>query len=512
LTWTLCVPLALACGCAKRETSAASESVLRIGQRNEPATLDPHLATLPDEFFVIRALGEGLLNPNPDGGTPLPGVAEKWSVSSDGLAYTFTLRPDARWSNGDRVTAADFAYSIRRVLTPATAAPKAALFFALNNAREYFRGTEPDFARVGVEARDDRTLVLTLGRPWIDFPALVSSGPWIPVHRNTVELHGPQWTRPGNFTGNGPFVLSEWSPHQHIVVRKNPAYWDHASVTLDAVRILAFDTNDTEDRAFRSGQLDVTLAVPFSKLDTYRQASPPVMHTVALHETRYLSLNTSRPPLDDARVRLALSLSLDRKGLVDKVLKGGQRPAYHFVPPGLGGHNPGGSLIENAEEARRLLAEAGFPEGKNFPRLELATWAGVGNLVVEAIQQRWRTELGINVSLVQREARTHLSLLSAGSYEIAFVTAIPDYDAASDLLQDLVSGDPGNYPQWSHAGYDALVASHSLVEAEAVVLREMPLIPLYFNAKNYLLRPGVRGWREDPLWTRYYKHVSIDRE
>lgn len=505
--WGLC---ALWAGCAKRESTAPAQ-ILRISQRNEPATLDPHLATLPDEFFIIRALSEGLVTPDPDGGTPLPGVAERWTSSADGLTWTFHLRTDATWSNGDPVTAHDFTYSIRRALTPATAAPKAPLFFVLRHAQNFLRGTIDDFSHVGAAAHDNHTLVLTLAQPTNDLLALLTSGPWLPVHRATLERHGRQWTRPGHFIGNGPFILTEWSPNQRIIVRRNPAYWDAAAVRLAAVHHLAFDSGDTEERAFRAGQLDVTMAVPFSKLDSYRTSSPDLIRGVPLHETRYLTLNTTHRPLNDVRVRRALSLALDRHTLTGKVVRGDQKPAFSFVPPGLGDHSPAAQLGENTAEARRLLAEAGYPGGKGFPRLEVTAW-GVGNQVLEAIQHRWHTELGITISVVQREARTHLAALAAGDYDLAFVAAIPDYDSAADLLRHFTTGDAGNYPQWSHPGYDALIAAGALAEAEKILLDELPLIPLYFNAKDYLIRPAVRGWREDALWTRYYKHVSFADE
>ena len=493
--------------CSKRE-AAPTGQILRISQRNEPATLDPHLATLPDEFFIIRTLSEGLVTPNPDGGVPLPAMAERWETSADSLIWTFHLRANAKWSNGDAVTAADFVFSIRRALTPAVAAPKASLFLAVKNAAAYYRGNLSDFTQVGLKSPDSRTLVITLERSAPDFLALVASGPWIPIHPSTVEKLGPVWTRSGNFVGNGPFVLTEWSPNQRIAVRKNPFYWDTAAVKLNRVNFLAFDSGDTEERAFRAGQLDVTMGVPTSKLDTYRTATPAVIHTVPLHETRYLALNTTKPPLNDLRVRRALSLALDRKILADQVLKGGQQPAFTFVPPGLGGYAPVAALKENTDEARRLLAEAGFAAGRNFPKLELSTW-GASITILEAIQQRWHEELGIEVALVQREARTHLAALAAGDFDLGFVTAIPDYDSPADLLDLLTSGHPGNYPHWRSAAYDRLVTGTSLPEAEKLLLDEMPVIPLYFNAKNFLLRPAVQGWREDALWTRYYKNVSL---
>jgi oligopeptide transport system substrate-binding protein len=485
--------------------------VLRIGQRNEPATLDPHLATLPDEFFIIRALSEGLLVPNPDGGAPLPGVAERWETSDDGLTWTFHLRANARWSNGDPVTAGDFVYSIRRALAPATGAPKVPLFFPIRNAQAFYRDELTDITQVGVAAPDARRLVITLAHPQHDFAALVASGPWIPVHPATIDRHGPSWTRPGNLVGNGPFVLTEWSPHQRIIVQRNPNYWNPDAIRLDAIHFLAFDSGDTEERAFRAGQLDVTMTVPIAKLDSYRRTAPEVLQSAPLHEIRFLALNITRPPLNDIRVRRALSLALDRQTLVDKVLKSGQKPAYSFVPPGLGGHTPQAKLMEDSAEARRLLAAAGFPGGNGFPQLELTSW-GAANQVLEAIQQRWNTELGISVTLVRREAQTHLAALAAGDYSLAFATAIPDYDGAVDLLQHFTTGNVANYPHWNRSDYDELIARQALHEAEQLLLDDLPVVPLYFNTKYFLRRTAVQGWREDALWTRYYHHVYLDEK
>jgi oligopeptide transport system substrate-binding protein len=505
----------------------APTDVLRVSQRNEPATLDPHLATLPDEFFIIRALSEGLLVPAPDGGAPRPAVATRYEVSSDGLTYTFELRPDAQWSNGDPAKAADFVYSIHRALSPALAAPKAALFFPLKNAQAFYSGHEKDFSAVGVRALGELRLELTLEEPAADFPAMVASGPWIPVHPATIEKYGrmdrraTDWTRPGHFVGNGPFVLNDWRPNKEIIVRRNPAWRDATRVDLREIRFLAFDNGDSEERAFRAGQLDVTLAVPFSKLATYRADEPALLHTTPLHETRYLALNTRRTPLDKESVRRALGLAINRTALVEKVLLGGQQPAFSFVPPGLGGYQPQWQVEENADEARRLLREAGYPDGHGFPRLEMTTW--VNTPVLEAIQQMWRNELGIEVTIAQREARTHLAALAAGNYDLALVTAIPDYNGASDLFTQLTAGDPGNYPHWSSVEFDRLVAEAGrspsaalrlagYQRAEKILLIEMPLIPLYFNTQNFLLQPRVKNWRADRLWTRFYPTITLDEK
>ena len=496
---------------------APATDVLRISQRNEPATLDPQLATLPDEFFIIRALSEGLLVPDPDGGAPRPGAAESWSVSPDGLTYTFHLRPGALWSNGEPVTAQNFAWSIQRVLAPGLAAPKAALFFPIKNADACYLGHARAFDSVGVRTPDTHTLQLELAHSNPDFPAIVASGPWIPIHPATVS--SLRTGHPAGYVGNGPFTFVAWRPNQEIVVARNPAYWDAANVRLREIRFLAFDNGDSEERAFRAGQLDVTLSVPFSKLAPYRAARPPVLRTTPLHEIRYLALNTRRPPLNRTEVRLALALALDRRILAEKVLQGGQRPAYSFIPPGLGGYTPAHHFSEDAAEARQFLAEAGFPSGRGFPRLELSAWA-VSPVVLEAIQQMWRHELGLEVTLVQREAKTHLAALATGDYDIGFMTAIPDYNGASDLFTELTSGNPGNYPRWSSVKFDQLVTAAQATadpgrrlalrrEAEELLLGEMPLIPLYFNAKNILIQPAVQGWQEDALWTRFYKNVQL---
>jgi oligopeptide transport system substrate-binding protein len=347
--------------------------------------------------------------------------------------------------------------------------------------------------------------------PTPDFLELAASGPWIPVHPATVEKFGREWARPEHFVGNGRFALVEWRPNQRIVVRRYPMHRNSYTTLLDEIQFIAFDNGETEERAFRAGQVDITMAVPTSKLDFYRNAEPSVLQNVPLHETRYLALNTTKAPLNDVRVRRALSLALDRKTLVEKVVKGCQQPAFTYVPPGLGRYEPAVSVTEDAGEARRLLAEAGFPGGKGFPKLELSTWP-VSAPQLEAIQEQWRKELGIAVTLVQREAHTHLAALATGDFDLAFATAIPDYGSATDLLNRLGSGHPDNYPHWSNAAFDHLVGANRLPDAEKQLLAELPLIPLYFNAKNFLVSPAVHGWHEDAIWTRFYENVSLDDE
>lgn len=507
--------LCLAWSACSKSPPAASPQTLRVSQRNEPSTLDPATAALPDEFFIIRALGEGLLAPDPAGGPPRPAAAARWEISPDGIRYTFHLRPDALWSNGEPVTAQDFVESYRRLLTPATAAAKAPLFFMVKGARAFATGATRDFATVGFAAPDARTLTVTLERPMPQFPVYAASGPWIPANPRVVARFGRDWTRPENYVGNGAFTLAEWRPHQRIVVEKNPRYHGAAAVRLDAIQFLAFDSGDTEERAYRGGQVDVTMSVPVAKLEPYARERPAELHRAPLAETRYLAFNTTRPPLDDARVRRALALALDRTQLVERVMRGGQQPAWRLVPPALrtASAPPDSPHVENAGTARRLLAEAGFPGGQGFPPLELSTW--VGSPVVEAVQAMWKKELGVEVALVTREAKVHQAALREGRYDIGFITAIPDVADAANLLGDFASDSPGNYPHWRDPAYDALLDQAArapdlatqaalLRAAEARLLDQCPLAPLYFNTRNWLMRPAVRDWQEDALWTRDY--------
>ncbi len=511
--------------CKKPPEAHPAGSILRVSQRNEPATLDPQLATLPDEFFIIRALSEGLLSPSPDNGAPQPAVATHWTISPDGRIYTFTLNPQASWSDGTPVVAADFVASLQRALTPATGAPKAALFFPLKNAEAFYAGREKDFRTVGVHALPNGQLEFTLAEPQADFLSLVASGPWIPVHSSQIapvspaEQNSASGASPKNYIGNGPFMLSAWRPHQAIIVTRNPAYRAASSIKLTAIHFLAFDNGESEERAFRAGQLEVTMSVPFHKLPAYRAIQPPILRSVPQQETRYLALNTTKPPLTDPRVRQALALALQRRTLTAKVLQGGQVPAYTFIPPGLGHYESGLALQENIPAARRLLADAGFPEGRGFPRLELTTWYPAPAL--EVIQQVWRRELGIEITLAQREARTHLAALAAGDYDLALMTAIPDYPSAADLLTQLTSGHSANYPHWRNAEFDRLIRSanqqpslglrhQDYAAAEKILLEEMPVIPLYFNVQNFLIRPAVKNWNTDGLWTRFFVGLTLE--
>ncbi len=519
-----CLVAVIATSCAKREPASASANepqTLRLSQRNEPGSLDPAVTTLPDEFAIERTLLEGLLIPGANGGEPQPGVALRFDVSPDRLIYTFRLRPDAKWSDGAPVTATHFVEAYHRLLTPATAAPKASVFYPVKNAQAFVTGTLTDFSAVGFRAADAHTLVITLAQPTPRFPHYVASGPWLPVRADLVAKHGRHWTRPENFVGNGPFTLAEWRAHQRLVVKKNPQWHGAATVRLGEIHFLHFDDGDSEERAYRAGQLDATMAVPASKVEVYARERPAELHRAPMIETRYLAFNTRRAPLSDVRVRRALALAIDRELIAARVLRGQQTAASRLIPAALDAGDASANNAHRHDPAHALLAAAGFPAGKNFPRLEVAAWSKSQIATLEAIQAMWRKELGLEIAIITREAGVHLSSLASGDYDIAFITQIPDVADAADILGDFATGAPENYAHWSDATFDAALAraapladpnarTAALRLAEDRLLAEAPVTPLYFNTKLWLMSPRVRGWQEDGLWSRCYQQVFFE--
>ncbi len=516
ISWLLVCVLLLG-GCA-RKNPVPNETSLRVSQRNEPGDLDPAKVNLPDELFILRALSEGLVTPDPDGGFPHPAAAQSWTVSDDGLVYTFKLQTGATWSNGDPLTADDFVASYQRVLSPITAAPKVSLLFMVQGAKDYYLGQLTDFGQVGFKALDPFTLEITLAHPAPEFLAYVCSAPWIPINPRVVAKQGSHWTRPENFVGNGPFILTDWKPNQHITVRKRPDYWDAARVMVNEIKFLAYDSGDAEERAFRAGQLDVTMSVPNSKIPGYAAQNPSPLRQIPLFETRFLAFNVNRSPLGDSRVRRALSLAINREALVTQVLRGGQQAAYNLVPEGLGGFHHGEIIQENVTLARALLLEAGYPDGEGFPVLELTGWSQTP--VLEALQAMWKQQLGITIHIGVRDAKVHVAALTSGDFDIGFITAIPDVADPAIMLRDLQTGATSNYSHWSNPEFDQLLALADqqsstksrlalLAEADELISQHSPVAPLYFNTKNMLLSPKVQGWREDALWNRLHKGVSI---
>lgn len=534
----LFVPLAaavllLAPGCGWRKTAVESgnvEKVLHLGNLTEPADLDPHVIGSRQDANLVMALFEGLVQYDPRTAEPVPAVAERWETDSEGLTWKFHLRRNARWSNGDPVTAHDFVFAYRRILTPDLAATSASLLYVLKNARLLNAGYLTDFTLLGAMARDEHTLTLTLEYPVPYLLTMLCHAAWYPLHRPTLDRHGAtaqrgtDWTRPGNFVGNGAFALAEWRPHQFVRVTRNPHYWEHGQVRLNAVLFHPIESEDAEERAFRAGQLHVTSTMPISRIAVYQREQSPFHHPHAFLATYFLRFNVEKKPLDDRRVRRALSLAIDRERFVRDVLKGGQTPALHLTPPNTAGFTARARVSYDPEQARSLLASAGFPDGRGFPRVELLYNSTEANrTVAEALQHMWRKELNLAITLRNQEPRGQTESMQSGDYHIARFAWVGDYLDPSTFLR-LLTGDSGNNAtRWRSAEYDRIFTDanrhanqdqrYELYQRlEEILAEESPIAPVYFYTRNHLRRPEVGGWHGNLLDVHPLKHVYLAPE
>jgi oligopeptide transport system substrate-binding protein len=524
----LLLVLLAAPGCARRSGDAASAvatQTLLLGNGAEPEDLDPQVVTAYTDQNILLALYEGLTAVDEASSSAVPAAAVAWEASADGLTWTFRLREGLRWSNGEPLTAADFVQSWRRILRPAFGAEYAYLLYPVRNAEAYNKGTLADPEKLGLSAPDARTVRIELERPTPYLPILVALPSWYPVNPRVLarfgamEKRGTAWTRPGNLVGNGPFALEAWQPNARIVVARNPDYWNAATVTLK--KIVFFPTEDpsTEERDFRAGQVHITYALPVSKIADYRQRRPELLRVDPFLQTYFLSFNTRRPPLDDPRVRRALSLAIDRDALSRDVLVGAYPPAHALTPPNCGAYTPRARVGFDPEEARRLLAASGHAGGQGLPPLEVQVRNdNVQPPVLEAVQAMWQRELGVRVSLATLEQKTWLQNQHTLNYTITTSGWAGDFLDPVTFLDLFVTGGGNNWTGWSDAAYDRAI-SRAAAEpdpqarlevfqaAEERLLAEGPVAPLYYGAHAYLILPVVKGWT--PALLGYHRYGLI---
>jgi oligopeptide transport system substrate-binding protein len=520
--------VALLAGCSRGTNVSRGDAtqVLHRGIGPDLADLDPHMATQTAYYSVLSALLEGLVGEDPVDLHPVPGVAERWDISPDGLTYTFYIRPDARWSNGDPVTAQDFIDSWHRILTPSLGAAYASQLFLIQRAEAFNKG-DANFSQVGLHARDARTLTVALEHPAPWFLTLLASPAWLPVPVRVISKYGGvaergvAWATPDRWVGNGPFNLKSWHRGQEIVVTRSPTYWDSGRVRLREIHFHTFDSIDAEERAFRSGQLHVTETMPPEKIEAYRRDSPELLRIDPLLGTYFIRVNVRRPGLGDSRIRLALALAIDRTAITEKVLRGGQMPAFSLTPPGIGGYAPSPVQKRNLDEARRLLSDAGHGGGDGLPTFELLYNDSESHrLIAEAVQEMWRRDLGISVKLVNQDLKSTEEARSTGAYDLLRSSWIADYDDPSAFLDILRSDSGNNFTGWSNPDYDDLLfaaartadpaARNALYgKAERILLGEAPVIPLYFYTHVFLIRPSVHGWNPTLLDHHPYKDVWL---
>lgn len=505
----------LAAPCAPVQADEGERVLYRTGT-DDPSTVDPHKVAFPGEQVVVFDLFMGLTTPGMTG-RPIAGCAESWTSSADGRTWLFRLRPGLQWSDGVPLTAEDFAWSFRRALDPATAFPFASRLYPLKNARAVAAGRLPPSA-LGVSAPDPRTVRIELEGPTpYLLDVLATTG--LPAPRHAIEKHGRAWIRPGNFVGNGPFVLERWLPNGYVRVRRNPRFWSAATVKLDAVQHYSTDNPVTMVRRFQSGGLDLVIVVPPERVDWARREFGPALRLGRGVSTEVLVFNTQRGPAADARVRRALSMAMDREQIAARVVGVPGVEAYGYVPPGTLNYPGGGARPDFAQwtparreaEARRLLAEAGYGPARplrmrlTFPNTEL------NRKVAVAIATMWR-RLGVATDLAQKETKSVVSDVARGDFDAARFVWLSSYSDPNSFLERMLSSGSAvgvNASRYSNPAYDALLARAAsevdigrraalLREAEALALADQPVAPIHYLVGRRLVSPRVSGFADNP--------------
>ena len=512
--------------------SGLENQIYHHGNGSEPQGLDPHIVTGVPEHHILISLCEGLTIPNPnpnDMNGYMAGTAESWSISDDGTEYIFNINKNAKWSNGEPVTADDFVWSWKRILTASLGSQYPDMLYYLEGAYEYHNGLIDDFDQVGVKSIDEHTLQVNLKNPTPFFLGLLSHYSTWPVHKDTVLKFGDiddrngEWTRPGNFVCNGPFQLKTWELNNKIVVEKNPHYYDASMVRLNEIHYYPVSNVMTEDRMFRAGQLHLTSTLPSQKCPIYIEENPNLRIDPYMG-TYFYRINTENEVLKDIKVRKALAYSIDRQLLVDKVTKCGQIPAYSFTPPGTNGYQPTTEIPFDPVLAKSLLEEAGFSNENPFPKLEILFNTNEDHRKLAlAVQQMWQINLGIEVELVNQDWKVYLNREMIGDFQISRAGWIGDYEDPNTFL-DLMRPNRGNNKTgWENMEYDALVKKANtinnqaeryelLYKAEEILIENMPVIPLYTYVRAYQLSSDVKGFNPHILDHHHPKFIYLERD
>ncbi|MBA2663753.1 MAG: peptide ABC transporter substrate-binding protein [Bradymonadaceae bacterium] len=494
----------------------------------DPQTLDPAKMSGSPEGRIAFNIFEGLLMPGPTSeglsdpkDLVVPGVAESFEVSEDGKVYTFKLRSNAKWSNGEPLVAEDFVRSWRRVLEPGFPGDYAQILWVIAGGEAYAKGTGK-WDAVGVKAPDPHTLEVTLVNPTPYFPELVAFYTFFPTPAATIEKHGDAWTRPANIVTNGPYNLASYREQQEIMLEASEHYWDKDNVKLKQARVRIITDINAVVNAYRTGELHWSgTGLPVAQI-TGLLAHPDYVKEPMLG-IYYYRINVSDPksPLADVRIRQALALAIDRDSLVDETLNGLYIKAESFVPPGMPGYENKTTTAYNVQKARQLMSDAGFAEGKGFPRVQLLYNTDENHkLVAESVQDMWKRNLGIDAELVNKEWKTYLQDVSAIQYEIARAGWIGDYNDPMTFLDLFVTDNGNNNTGWSDKAYDTLIAQAQaevdtakrtalLQQAEAILMERGPVIPIYYYTNNILVSRFIEGFKLHNRDNHLLKYLSL---
>ena len=495
----------------------------------EPQSLDPALVTGVPEGRVIRGILEGLTTSDPQTLEPLPGVAESWEISDDGLVYTFHLR-EARWSDGTPLTARDFDSAWERVLRPETGAEYGYMLWYVRGAEEYQKGRLDDWSEVGTEVPNDHTFIVTLDNPtpfFLDITSFYTASP-VPAHK--VRELGDAWAREDNIVTNGPFYLADWRHRERLLIKRDPLYWDVANVRASAIELLTVESIPTNFNLVLTGAAHWTdrNGIPNNFVSNVLAGEASKVRPLSVRRGPYLGTyfvrsNVNEPPLDDVRVRKALAMSINQADITEHVTRAGEIPTHAIVPPGIDGYSNVKGLRFDPEGARELLEQAGYPGGKGFPRLVyLFNTSEAHRGVAEVLQAQWEEHLGIGVELENQEWQVYLDNQTNLRYQLSRSAWIGDYPDPNTFLDMWMTGGGNNRTGFSSAHYDSLVVAAGresdpvkraevLAECERIiVVEELPILPIYHYVSLHLYDPRLQGIQNNVLDKMMLKYFYLD--
>lgn len=504
--------------CGGGSADADKARTLQIGNGAEPLSLDPHQASGTWENRIIGDMLQGLTTDDAQG-RPIPGMATEWSTSPDGLVWTFKLR-DAKWSDGQPVTADDFVFAWRRIMTTTPPAKYASILYVIKNAEKIYDGRIKDVTQLGVRAVDAKTLEVTLEHPAPYLPGLLTHYTSFPIPKHVVEKVGNEWIKAENFVGNGPYKLQQWKPNDFVHVVRNANYYDNANVCIDQIFYYPTSDDNAAERKVRTGDLDINTNFSGSRLEEINKNLPGYARIHGYTGLTYYIFNLRKAPFNDARVRAAISMTADREFVTKEILKAGQQPAYSLVPPGIADYQSGAmstdfkgqSMDERLARAKKLLEEAGY--GPNKPLKFTFSFRNSGDnpRVAPVVQQNWaKVAPWVQVEILGAETQINYEKLRTGDFELGDAGWISDFNDAKNFVYLFqTSTDQLNYGKYSNPEFDKLMEAadvekdtvkraNMMKQAEAIVLKENGFMPMWFLTNRNLVSPRVTGWVDNAV-------------